>query len=292
MSDVNGFKYETILVVVDPTRKEQPALERALASSNLDTHPKIHIFISVDLASTESSADNPKLYKSADELLDLFRPLNEKGINYTTEICWAPQWHEAILRSAKNNEVDMIIVSDYSNEDETAGSFNGLRHRLSDPKWGLLRNAIRPVFLVRPNALRKRSTILAAVKTQTVKTEYNTLNDKIISRGKWLASLYDADFHVVNAYPDSDNYPDRGQLRRITDMDPGKVHVKLGSPEEVITETAEEIDADIVVIGTLARKGVLAAMRGNTSEKVMDKLKQDIFTLNSDQWEHIRNSRE
>ncbi|PCH52607.1 MAG: universal stress protein [Cellvibrionales bacterium] len=290
MSDQNGFKYENILVVVDPTREEQPALERALVSSQLDIHPKIHVFIGVDLASTENSAENPKLYKSAHELLELLHPLDEKGVDYTTEICWAPQWHEAILRSAKNNKVDMIIVPDYSGEEGTSRGLGGLRHRLSDPKWGLLRNAIRPVLLVRPNTSRKRSTILAAVKTQTVKTEYNTLNDKIISRGKWLASLYGADFHVVNAYPDSLNFPDRGQLRRITDMDSSKVHVKLGNPEDVITETAHEIDADIVIIGTLARKGVLAAMRGNTSEKVIGKLTQDIFTLNSDPWEHIRNS--
>lgn len=281
MSTQDTYKYQNLLVVVDPTRNAHPAFERALASSTLDIHPKVHLFIGVDLTTTDSSADNPQLYKSTDELTALLQPLEEKRIAYTAEVCWSSQWQEAILTSAERCKADMIIVSDYSREKSAQSDHRiSRRPRLSDAKWALLRNASCPVYIVRPNPNRKRKTILAAVKTQTVNARYEAVNKKIIARGKWLAALYGADFHVVNAYPDSLNYPDRGQLRRIAEMDSSKVHVKQGSPEDVIVETALQIDADIVVIGTLARKGMVAAMRGNTSEKLLEKLAQDILTIN------------
>lgn len=280
MATQNSYTYESLLIVVDPTEDEQPALERALASSEHNTHPTVHIFIGVDLTHTDSGPGNQKLYKHTDELAALLQPLEDKNISYTAEISWASPWQEAILEAARQHEVDMIIVPDYSANKGKGSARAGLFNRLSDTKWGLLRNATCPVYFVRTNPGRKRSTVLAAIKTQTVDAKYDALNEKIISRGKWLASLFGAEFHVVNAYPDSTNYPDHGQLRRITDMDSSKVHIKLGSPEDVIADVAEEVGADIVVIGTLARKGMRGAMRGNTSEKVLNKLPQDVFTLN------------
>ena len=281
MGSDEEYGYENILVVVDPTKSTHPALEQASTTDGLAIHPHLHIFIGVDLTNMEGRADNPKLYQSATHLMALLKPLEDKKIPYTAELCWALEWQEAILESARVHKADMIMVPDYSAEDAHPGGRGLLLRRLSDTKWELLRNATCPVYFIRPNKERKRSTVLAAVKTQTVNAQYDALNKKIISRGKWLASLFGAELHVVNAYPDSTNYPDRGQLRRITDMDSDKVHVKLGSPENVIASTAEEVGADIVVLGTLARKGMRGAMRGNTSEKVLNKLTQDVFTLNS-----------
>lgn len=40
----------------------------------------------------------------------------------------------------------------------------------------------------------------------------------------------------------------------------------------MISRYAKEIDADTVLIGTLARQGTKALMKGNTSEKVLSKL--------------------
>jgi len=279
MSSADAYRFQNILVVIDPTENDQPALERALASAQLNIQPTLHLFISVDLSHFDDQVGDPKLYKHTDELSAMLQPLVERNISYTAEVCWASPWQEAIVMAAREHNVDFILVPDYSAYKPPATSRERIFQRFSDTRWALVRNSPCPVFFVRPNPVRKRSVILAAVKTQTVETRIEKLNDKIVTRGKWLASLYDADFHVVNAYPDSLNYPDRTQLRRFTDMDASKVHVKLGDPEDVIPVTAEEIDADIVVIGTLARKGIQAARRGNTSEKVFNKLPQDIFTV-------------
>ncbi len=48
-------------------------------------------------------------------------------------------------------------------------------------------------------------------------------------------------------------------------------------PASVIPRYAREIGADTVLIGTMARQGASALMKGNTSEKVLSKLDLDVI---------------
>jgi len=57
-------------------------------------------------------------------------------------------------------------------------------------------------------------------------------------------------------------------------------HVGEGMAAEVIAETAEELDADLVIVGTVARDGLKGAVIGNTSERLLDHTRADILVLN------------
>ncbi|MCV6623873.1 MAG: universal stress protein [Cellvibrionaceae bacterium] len=264
---------ENLLVVIDPTRDEHPALERAIITAKMrDSAPEIHIFIGVDGHSVDTSHRNPDMYSDVANFSALSKRMEKEGLEYTAEICWAHDWQKALLSSGKHFQTDMIVIPDYGDSEK------GIR--FSDSKWALLRNAKCPVLIVRPGAEYHRKTVLAAINAQAKDERYQELNDKIVSRGKWSAELYGADLHVVNAYTDTMNIPDRGSLLRKLGMDSDHVHIRQGAPEDVISEAAKELDADIVLIGTLARKGLLAAMRGNTSERVLTQLEMDVMALN------------
>ncbi|NIB44027.1 universal stress protein [Pseudomaricurvus alkylphenolicus] len=265
---------ETLFVVVDPTQTDHVALERAIITSRIrDVPPKLKVFVGVDSTGVSLDADNPDIYRTTQWFESLRKPLDEEGLDYTLVICWSNQWHEAILQAAKKTEADLILVPSYATEE--------LRYRFTDAKWNLIRHAPCPVLIVRPGAKSQRKVILSAVKMQSTNSKYEELNNQIIERGKWAAEAYGADFHVVNAYSDSMHYPDRGNMVRKIGIDSDKIHVVQGPPEEVVAKVAAEIEADIVVIGTLKRTGLSLAMRGNTSEQVTSKLiNHDIMTLN------------
>ena len=53
----------------------------------------------------------------------------------------------------------------------------------------------------------------------------------------------------------------------------------VGEPDEVIVQSAREMNAGLVVVGNSARSGLAAVMRGNTVEKVLDKLACDVLSL-------------
>ncbi|MYM62765.1 universal stress protein [Pseudomaricurvus sp. HS19] len=264
---------DTLFIVVDPTQDEHIALQRALITSRRrEVKPKLKIFVGVDPAATSMDADNPDIYRDNHWFEALRRPLDEQQLDYTLVICWSTDWYEAILQAAEKTDPDMILLSDYSAQRS--------RNRLTDNKWQLMRHAKCPVVICRPGVPSKREVVLAAVKMQDRSPEYEDLNTRILTRGKWLAEHYDADFQVVNAYSDSLSYPDRGNMMRSIGIEADKLHILQGPADEVVSKLAEEISADIVVIGTLRRKGLLMAMRGNTSERVMSALKVDVMTLN------------
>ena len=56
-------------------------------------------------------------------------------------------------------------------------------------------------------------------------------------------------------------YPDHAKLLRDTNTKQENLNIKKGGPRAIILEMTTEIDAEIVVIGTLARSGIMAAMR-------------------------------
>jgi universal stress protein E len=56
-------------------------------------------------------------------------------------------------------------------------------------------------------------------------------------------------------------------------------NVREGLPEVIIPQVAKEIDAELVVIGTVGRLGISAALIGNTAEHVIDALDCDVLTV-------------
>jgi nucleotide-binding universal stress UspA family protein len=58
-----------------------------------------------------------------------------------------------------------------------------------------------------------------------------------------------------------------------------QVHVQEGAPEMVVNEVADNIDAGIIVLGTIARTGVSGMFIGNTAEAVMEGASADVFVV-------------
>lgn len=69
------------------------------------------------------------------------------------------------------------------------------------------------------------------------------------------------------------------ELRQKFGIDEAHTHVKEGFPEDVIPEVAKEIEAEIVVLGTIGRTGLSAALLGNTAEQVINKLNCSLLAI-------------
>ena len=267
------MEHQTILVAVDPSRNYHPALERVIHNASLSTlKTKLHLFIAVD--ANASKLNQQKTSSTPLKVItDLISTVEALGVECESELSWDELWQEGMLAAAKRIQADLIVMTDHSNVPRNI--------LLADSKWMLLRKAKRPVMLVRSGASDRRERVLAAINIQANDEAHRALNKRIIEAGRELAHNYGAELHVVNAYQDSMNYPDRGKLVRQSNVDTSLVHVKKGHPEHVVADIADEIQADVVVIGTMARKSMLDSIRGNTSERVLNNLRlQDILTIN------------
>ncbi len=266
-----------LFIVIDPAQDIPIALERALntakraiVSPGVDA-PKLHVFIAVDCDNNDTSADNPAMYRDTTWLFErVVNPLVNSGLEYSISMSWSSDWYGSIITESQKIQPELLMLPLMIRPSTHERMFN-------ESIWRLLRTATCPVLVVQPGSPQERKTVLAAINIQSHKPEYQRLNELILNRGKWSSNNYSADLHVVNAYKDSLNYPDRSQLAARTEIDTANIHVKAGDPDDVIASVAHEIGADLVVLGTRNRTN---RWRGNTSEKIITKVKCDILAIN------------
>ncbi len=268
-------KAERLFVVVDPADSAHAALERAILTSGLrEVKPILKVFVAVDSEAVDTRAVNDNLFRDQNWFTtEIRQPLEEAGLEYTIEVSWSTEWQQSILMSSKQFGTDRIYLPVHERGNTSRFSF-------SESKWDLLKTADCPVVLIQPGAPKQRKTVLAAVNFQAIEDAQIELNKSILTWGKELAEMYKAEFHVVNAYVDSMNYPDRGRLANETGLPAEKIHVEQGYTDEAVSRVAERLNADVVVMGTLGQNGLIRSRRGNTAARVIAALKQDIMVVN------------
>jgi len=268
-------KSQKLFVVVDPTADSHIALERAIIISKLHiAKPFIHVFVAVDPDAVDTRSSNDNLFRDQrwfDEVIK--KPLIDAGIDYLIEVSWSSEWQKSIMDSAKRFAVDVIYLPVHART-------NNRRFTFTESKWELLKGAYCPVVLIRPGANAQRKVILAAINMQAQRDVQRELNKMIVEQAKFYAEMYGADVHVVNGYLDSLNYPDRGRLVNETGMPSDHIHVRNDYTSDVVSEVAEDINADLVIMGTLGQNGMTATRRGNTAERLIAALQTDVMVLN------------
>lgn len=260
-----------IFVIIDATQEQHLALERLIITSEInEPNSHVHLFISVDPERSSLAADNENLYRDDAWLKIITDKLDAAGAKYTYEFCWSNEWQKAVLKSAQRYQPDHIFMP----------APLGKKGLLSNQQWALLRTSVAPVSIVRSAEVKPRKKLLAAINIQKHDDPaYASLNEKILAKGQEVAGHYGADFYVTNAYKDNMHFPDRQKIMKLSGLPTDRVHVEEGDPASVISRYAKEIDADTVLIGTMARQGAAALMRGNTSEKLLSKLDLDVIAL-------------
>ncbi len=59
---------------------------------------------------------------------------------------------------------------------------------------------------------------------------------------------------------------------------------RKASPEEVLPDMADDLNATLMIMGCVGRTGLSAALLGNTAEHVVDRLNCDILILKPDDY--------
>ncbi|MEO1040245.1 MAG: universal stress protein [Pseudomonadota bacterium] len=180
----------------------------------------------------------------------------------------------------------------------------------------LLRKCPSPVWLIRSDAASESRTILAAVDVDPLTAEQpeteSALNLRILETAARIAALSDAQLHVIHAWEapgeglvrlwadeedDIEQYLDevrdhhRAALERFMNEarrrmdDLGLDHIRLharvgrGDPREVIPSEVHAVQAELLVMGTIARTGVPGFIIGNTAEDVLNSVDCSVVTV-------------
>lgn len=261
------------LVVIDPSHERHLALERMLdiVKQRREWISDFHLLIGFEGVDKADPSAPEEVIRGKTWFDKLLAPVDEAEVDYTVEFFWTSNWRKSITDAADRFECDTIMLCESSAEHKRG---------ITDSKWDLVRQARSDVVIVDEGTDGPINTILAAVNTQAKDAGHLALNERIIERGIFLAEYFGAELHIVNAYTDSENFPDRGMISRMSGLPRENIHRDMGKPEDVISSTVEKVGADMVVLGISPRTGISAKFASHTTEKVMEKITVDVVALN------------
>lgn len=261
------------LVVVDPSMKQAVTVDRMVELIRQLEGKEFEVHVLIGFESDDKSDPNlpEEVICSAEWLEELVKPLEDLGVNLTTELFWTRHWRNSIVGAANRYGTDVIMIAKASAEN---------RRHVTDSKWELLRQADCEVIIIGNEIAGPIECVVAGVQTQSKLEVDNLMDQKILDRAKELADFFGAEFHVVNAYKDSEDFPDRALIQRMVDVPLENIHRDMGWPEEVVDAWCEKLNADMFVMGTKVKHSLRAHLRGNAGEKIMARLEIDMLVLN------------
>ena len=206
----------------------------------------------------------------------------------------------AIIRAVLRDEHDLVIVTAEAQVDFKRLFFGST-------SMHLMRKCPCPVWVTDPEQKSDRYTrILAAIDTFTPGEKNEYLNTLIMDLASSLARIEHSELHVVHAW-DLNRQDDETSRSEITgemmdrlveknreehqlgidallskyeleELD-CQVHMARGSARAVIPRLASEIEADLLVMGTVSRTGIAGFFIGNSAEAILRQVDCSVLTL-------------
>ncbi|MCO4797594.1 MAG: universal stress protein UspE [Colwelliaceae bacterium] len=296
-------KYQQILAIIDPTTEDQKALKRAIELAT-QTKARITAFLSIYdfsyemttmLSSDEREAMRQSLINDRTQWLnELLKTIPHDGIAIDSNVIWHNRPFEPIIAEVMTNGYDIVIKGTHQHDKLKSVIF-------TPTDWHILRKCPCPVLLVKEHSWPMNGNIVAALNVGSDELEHQSLNTKITEEAVNLSKLIKANIHLVNSFPgtpvniaieipefNASEYNESMFNHHVEAMqnhaekfsiNKDHTHVEEGLPEDIIVRLSEELDAELVILGTIGRTGFSAALIGNTAEHVIDNLNCDVLAL-------------
>mgnify|MGYP003514166810 CR=1 FL=1 len=300
------MKLQMLLVVIDPTKQAQPALERAAWLAR-QSGAAIELLVCEYHATLEgSSLFKPgSREKAREHLLEqrkewletLAAPLRAEGLQVQTAVRWGKPLHEVVLARADELQPDVLL---------NAASEHGALRRplLSNSCWQLIRHCKFPLWLVHHGDFAGYKRLCAAVDPLHSVDKPAALDHRLLSAASQLAEQLKLDAHCLHCYAplprsllfDAEliaDYPKymedcakhHGEaFEQLLSQYPqigAKRHLLEGYPEAVIPHFVREQSIDLLLMGAVSRSSLDSALIGNSAERVLEQINCDLLVLHS-----------
>jgi universal stress protein E len=299
---------DLILVIVDPTAQEQPAVARAAwLAEKLGCDLELFICEYDQYLAGERFFDTKALKKARAGLLrrhlsrleKLAAPLRDSGITVSCDTAWDHPLHEGILRKVEAAKAKLVVKDTHYHSAIRRSVF-------SNTDWHVIRDCKTPLWLVKPSNRVEITTLVAAVDPVHDRDKPAQLDHRILDAAEEIRAAIDGKLHVVHAFDpapiyavstDAMSFPItepindavaalRSQHQAAMDELAKKHQLAIesmrvidGETREVLVGTVDELDADVVVIGAVSRGALKRLALGSTAERVLDFVPCDLLIV-------------
>ena len=303
---------EHILVVVDPTSEVQPAVERAVwLGQKLGARLELFACDYDQFVLSEQSYDSVALSKAKQRLLDgnierlraLAEPVRARGITVSVDARWHDPLDQGIVRKVRDAKPSLVVK-------DTRYQPPLKRSIFSNTDWNLIRDCPVPLLLVKQRPITGRPCILAAVDPFHSCDKSAESDHRILSVATDTSAAVEGDLHVFHAFDpapaiaaavDTIATPLAAPVSTLTEAlklrhrraldallnefslsNTDKLHLHQGVPQELLVALAEQLKADMVIMGAASRSATKPNFVGSTAERVLDKLPCDVLVVKNE----------
>lgn len=302
------ISFSRILVGIDLSHSDR------LVSENLSDHCKQAVIRATDLAKAKGgeiiffttleiseqarhlieekeSAITSSVEVEATRVLEkLVAQAEAEGIKASCKVTFGASW-EQIIREAVRSKQTLVIVG-------RRGSRSNSRFFFGKTVTKLIRKCPVPVLIAKPDPAREVESILVA-------DDFSDIGETVLDAGVQLAQIKMARLHVVHVIEEEGQGFFGGTSReeaatleakeretaeaeineRLSRTDyrtlvhGTKVHIEVGSPEEVILDLIESETVDLMVIGSVGRSGISAMLLGSTAERLLSTADSSLLVI-------------
>lgn len=297
------FPFQNILVVIDSSDSQQPVLDRAVEYSLkhqaqltvVDSVPEFRWAQKLVLSSESEHLPELLARDKSERLRKLVAPIRRRGIKVKHRVLVGRSSLE-ITKQVLRNKHDLVMKAAKGRHSRQSGF-------LGTTAKGLLRNCPCTIWLLKPEHHGPFQHALAAVDARPGDWDHEELNTRILQTATNFCLDEAIELDVVSAagiagsgylgkYAATDEF--RSMLASIRAEHQRNLNSLLSHYKSVPAdhihlledEASAEIPAylkqhgvDLLVIGTVARRGIAGFFLGNTAEVILNKVECSVLAV-------------
>lgn len=267
------------LVVMDVKQPESMILNKAkLIASFTQSH--LHLLVC-----------NKKNDESV-HLQAVVNSLRQEGFSVSAEQAWEHCEYRTII-AVQQMQGCGLVIKQHRPDNPLLKTF------LPSEDWKLLRFCPCPVLIVKSSTPWSGGVILAAIDAGNCDVSHRVLHTGIVGHGHDIARMVGGTLHLISAHPCAQQlaadpvYQIKESIHSLYlehckalqaefKIEDAQLHIEEGPADSLIPEIARQLEVALCVIGSVARRGLSAALIGNTAETVLDSLDCDVLVLKPD----------
>lgn len=304
-------KTSRIMCVIDPTSGDHPALRRAVwLARQVDAELELFLCYYNEHLSGDRLFDSPSLETARREIIaghekhleKLAEPLRSSGMIVRTTAIWDHPLYEGVVRHANAIGAN-IVFKDTHHHSALA------RALLTNTDWNLIRTCPMPLWLVKPHEIADNPIFIAAIDPLNQHDKPAALDDEILVLSKTLAGDSNGEVHAFHSYdpriavatatanayiPVSLPFDEiekqmheqhEKRFNEVTEfhgIDDKHKHLIAGLTHEELPIMAEKMNADVIVMGAVARNRWKRLFIGATAERTLEHVPCDLLIVKPD----------
>jgi universal stress protein E len=302
-----------ILVDIDPDKKKQPALKKALQFAKQQSitikllsclyYPSVvanNLLNQKQLEKTQAAI----IKMNQDRLNKLIAKHPQDNLVYETEVMWHSPIYQGILKVVDSFKPDLVIKATHQHKT--------IARRLFTPTdWYLLKACPVPILLVKNHKWTKNTSVVAAIDPEHNLSKKSELDKNILKTGFGISSGLGMPLHALHCFDPSyweillEAVNKSGMWADVFSYDEAQnesmvleqlryqhnlkfaeecseyvpnsknQHIVSGDIDHVLPKTLSQLNAGILVLGTTYRTGLL----GSTAQRLIEAVDCDVLAV-------------